>query len=211
MDVKADDDFDNDEEEVEDDTDDEGAVDLCEVYRVMVVAEAVGMAVAVIVVVVCFVIVVVVCFVIVRVIVWVRGIHEGVVLSIVISCGSKGVDDLAVCVGIGGVGDKGRDGMGGAGGEKVFFSADNHFQFAVEDKGDLFVGVAMFDQPAAFFDLPDGEGAFVAVHHFPKKTRADLFGWDIRKIFHERFWGEGTEKRGDGRSALGSGVRRVVY
>jgi hypothetical protein len=86
--------------------------------------------------------------------------------------------------------------MGSAGEKEVFLSADNHFQLAVEDKGDLFLGVTVFEQPAAFFDFPNGKGAFVAVHQFPKKTRPDLFGWDIRKILHERFWSEGTEKWG---------------
>jgi len=52
----------------------------------------------------------------------------------------------------------------------------------------------VFEQPAALFDLPNGKGAFVAVHHFPKKTRPDLFGWDVGEILHERFWGEGKKK-----------------
>ena len=122
------------------------------------------------------------------------GIHKGIVLSVVISCGCKGVDDLAIRVGIGGVGDKGRDRMGSAGGEEVFFSADNHLELTVENVGNLFVGVAVFEQAATFFDFPDSEGAFVAVHHFPKKTRPDLFGWDVGKILHERFCGEGKKK-----------------
>ena len=95
---------------------------------------------------------------------------------------------------VGGVGDKGRDRMGCTGGEQVFFSTDYHFKFAVEDKGDLFVGVTVFKQSATFFDFPDGEGAFVPVNHFPKKTRPDLFGRDVSKILHERFWREGKKK-----------------
>ena len=134
----------------------------------------------------------------------VRGIHEGIVLSVVVSRRCKGVDDLAIRVGVGGVGDKGRDRMRGAGSKEVFLSTDDHFEFAVEDKGDLFVGVAVFGQPATFFDFPDGKGAFVPVHHFPKKTRPDLFGWDICEILHEQFCGEGTEKWGEG--ALWGGV-----
>jgi hypothetical protein len=168
MDVEADGDFDNDEEEVEDDTDDKGAVDLFEVDGVMVVAKAVGVVVVVTVVVVfvfvvVFVGVVVGMVVIVVVVVGMGGSHKGIVLSVVISCWCESVDDLAVCVGIGGVGDKGRDGMGGAGSKEVFLSADDHFQFAVEDKGNLFVGMAVFGQPATCLDLPNGKGAFVAV------------------------------------------------
>jgi hypothetical protein len=147
----------------------------------MVVAKAVGVVVVVtvvmmvvvfmvrvvavtVVVVFVFVIVFVGVDVIVVVVVGMRGSHEGVVLSVVISCGCESVDDFTVCEGIGGVGHKGRDSVGGAGGEEVFFSADDHFQFAVEDKGNLFVRVAVFKQPAAFPDLPNGKGAFVAVH-----------------------------------------------
>ena len=140
------------------------------------------------------VVVIVVMGMIVIVVVGMRGSHEGIVLSVVISCGCKGVDDLAIRVGVGGVGDKGRDRMGGAGSKEVFFSTDDHFKFAVEDKGDLFVRVTVFEQPATFFDFPDGKGAFVPVHHFPKKTRPDLFGWDVGKILHERFCGEGKKK-----------------
>jgi len=170
VDIEADDDFDKDEEEVKDDADDEGAVDLFEVNGVVMVAKAVG------------------------VVVGMCGSHEGIVLSVVISCRCKGVDDLAVRMCIGGVGDIGRDGMSGAGGKEVSLSANDHFQLAVEDKGNLFVGVAVFGKAAAFFDFPDGKGAFVPVHHFPKKTRPDLFGWDVGKILHERFCGEGKEK-----------------
>jgi hypothetical protein len=100
----------------------------------------------------------------------------------------------------------GGDGMGGAGAEEIFFSTDDHFQLAVEDICDLFVGMAVFEKAATFFDLPDGERAFVAVHHFPKKTRPYFFGWDIGKILHEGFWGEGTEKLGDNRAKLWVGA-----
>jgi len=188
VDIEAHDDFNNDEDEVEGDADDKGPVDLFEVNGMMMVAETVGVAMVVVVVVTVIVGVVVAVFVIVGV----CGIHEGV-LSVVISCGCKGVDDLAVGVGIGGVGDIGRDRMGSAGGKEVFFSTDDHFQFAIEDEGNLFVGVAVFEQPATFFDFPDGERAFVAMHHFPKKTRPYFFGWDVGKILHERFWGEGKK------------------
>ena len=132
MDVEANDDFDKDEDEVKDDADDEGAVDLFEVNGVMVVAKAVGVVVAlltvvvalltvvvaltvVVVMIIVFVVVFVGVDVIVVVVVRMRGRHEGIVLSVVISCGCESVDDLAVCVGISGVGDKGRDGVGGAG------------------------------------------------------------------------------------------------
>ena len=123
----------------------------------------------------------------VGVIVRMCGRHKGIVLSVVVSRGRKGIDDPAVGLGIGGVGDIGGDSVGGAGSEEVFFAADDHFKFAVEDKGDLFVGVAVFEQAATFCDFPDGKGTFVPVHHFPKKTRPDLFGWDVGKILHERF------------------------
>lgn len=172
MDVKTDDDFDNYEEEVEGDADDEGAVNLFEVNGMMVVvAKAVGVVVAVTVIVRAMTVVVRAMTVVVVIVfmvgfgfVGMRGSHEGIVLSVVISCGCESVDDLAIRVGIGGVGDVGRDGMGGAGGKEVLLSADDHFQFAVEDKGNLFVGVAVFGQPATFPDLPNGKGAFVAVH-----------------------------------------------
>jgi hypothetical protein len=147
----------------------------------MVVAKAVGVVVAlltvvvalltvvvaltvVVVMIIVFVVVFVGVDVIVVVVVRMRGRHEGIVLSVVISCGCESVDDLAVCVGISGVGDKGRDGVGGAGSKEVFLPADDHFQFAVKDKGNLFVGVAVFGQPATLLDLPNGKGAFVAVH-----------------------------------------------
>ena len=71
--------------------------------------------------------------------------------------------------------------MGGPAVRRIFLSTDYHFEFAVEDKGDLFVGVAVFKQPATFFYFPDGEGAFVPVNHFPKKTRPDLFGRDVQQ------------------------------
>lgn len=86
--------------------------------------------------------------------------------------------------------------MGGPGGEEELLAADDHLELTVENVGNLFVGVAVFGQAAVFFDFPDCKGAFVAMHHFPKKTRPDFFGWDVRKILHEQFWSEGTEKWG---------------
>jgi hypothetical protein len=182
VDIEADGDFDHYEEEVEGDADDEGAVDLFEVNGVMVMAKAMGMVVTVVMIVV-----------FVGMIVGMCGCHKGILLSVIVSCRGEGIDDLAVRVGIGGVGDMGGDSMGGAGGEEEFFSADDHFQLSVKDISDLFVGVAVFGQPATFFDFPDGERAFVAVHHFPKKTRPYFFGWDVGEILHERFSGEGKK------------------
>ena len=189
MDVEAYDDFDDDEEEVEGDADNKGAVDLFEVDGMVMVAGAVGVVVGVMVgwlAVVGFV----------GMVPGVGGRHKDNVLSVVFSNGGENVDDLTVCSGIGGMGDIGRDGVGGAGGEEVLLAADDHFQLPVQDVGNLFVRVAVFGQAAAFPDLPDGEGAFVAVHHFSKKARTDLFGWDVGEIFHERFWGESTKKWG---------------
>ena len=93
--------------------------------------------------------------------------------------------------------DVGWNGMRGARGQEVCLAADDHFQFAAKDKGDLFMRVTMLGQPAAFCDFPDGEGALFAVHHFPKKTRSYLPGRDIGEVFHVRFCVEVTEKRPD--------------
>jgi hypothetical protein len=92
VDVQADDDFNYDKQEVERDTDTECAVDLFEVYGMVVVAEAVGVSVAVVViaVIVVGVIVIVVIVVVVAVVVACRlveivfvgagGWHEDIVV-----------------------------------------------------------------------------------------------------------------------------------
>jgi hypothetical protein len=179
--VEADGDFDNDKDEVEGDADDKGPVDLLKVNGMMMVAKAVGVVVVMVVV-------------FAGMVVGMRGCHKGILLSVVVSCGCKGIDDLAIRMGIGGVGDMGGDCVGGAGGEEIFFSIDDHFKLAVKNICDLFLGVAVFRQPATLFDFPDGKGAFVPVHHFSKKTRPYFFGWDVGKIFHDRIWGEGKKK-----------------
>ena len=69
-------------------------------------------------------------------------------------------------------------------GEEVFFAADGHFELSFQDIGDLFVDMFVFRQGCVLTDLPDGEGAAVAMDHFPAKTRNRLFHWDVPKVLH---------------------------
>jgi hypothetical protein len=44
--------------------------------------------------------------------------------------------------------------------------------------------MAMFRKDAVFLNVPEGEGAGVAMHHFSEKARSDLFGGDIAELLH---------------------------
>ncbi len=61
--------------------------------------------------------------------------------------------------------------MDGTGGEQVLFSADHHFQFAFSDIRDLLVYMGMLRQDAAFFYVPEHQGAAFAMDHFSEKAR----------------------------------------
>jgi hypothetical protein len=82
------------------------------------------------------------------------------------------------------MGDVGGDDVDGAGRHVELFAADRHFQRTLHDVGDLFMDVVMFRGYAAFFDIPEDEGAGIAVDHFPEKAGKCLFYRDIAEILH---------------------------
>ena len=67
---------------------------------------------------------------------------------------------------------------------QVFLAANDHFQLAFGDISDLFVDVVVFGGGMSFFDIPEDEGAAVAVNHFSEKARKCLFYSDIAEILH---------------------------
>jgi len=83
--------------------------------------------------------------------------------------------------------------MDSAGFHEVFLAADNHFEFAFHYKSYLFVNVMMLGGGMAFFDIPDDEGALIAVDHLAEKARNRLFYGDIVEILHEVDFAEGTQ------------------
>lgn len=81
-----------------------------------------------------------------------------------------------------------------AGCEQVFFSTDDHFQFALDDIGDLFMNMMMFRGDASLFYIPEHQGAGGAMNHFAKKARKCLFDRNIVKVLHIFYLSEDTEK-----------------
>lgn len=112
------------------------------------------------------------------------GKNAGASLTVVVPGRCEGVDHFAIRYGESGVEDMRRDHMYTSGGEEYFFAADDHFQFAFDDIGDLFVDMMMFGGDAAFFYIPEYEGAGVAVDHFTEKTGERIFGRDIIQVLH---------------------------
>ena len=149
----------------------------------VVVAESMGMAMVMIVVMI--------------VVVGMRmfvGVCHGTVLSVVVAGGGERVDDPAIGNGHGRVWDQGRDDVDGAGGEQVFYSADHHLHFAFRYIGDLFVDMGVFMQYAAFFYVPEYQGAAFAVDHFSEKARTEFFDRDVPEVLHAESLVEGMTK-----------------
>ena len=105
-------------------------------------------------------------------------------LTVIVPGGGEGIDDLTVGDGEGRMGNQGGDHVDGARGKEVFLAADDHFQLAFDDIGNLFVDVFMFGAHAAFFDLPEDEGAGVAVDHFSCEAGKCIFNGYIVKVLH---------------------------
>ena len=110
--------------------------------------------------------------------------HRVNLLSVVIPGRCEGVDDPAIRQGKCRVGDIGRNDVYRSLSEQAFFSADDHFQLAFGDIGDLFVDVLVFGQSAILFNIPEYERAIVAVDHFPEKTGTHFFFRDVLQVFH---------------------------
>lgn len=86
--------------------------------------------------------------------------------------------------------------MNGAGFHLVFLAADDHIQFSFYNIGDLFVDMVVFGKGTTFFDIPNRQGAAVAVEHFSEKARNWLFYRDIAQVLHVGNFFEGTPKGG---------------
>ena len=78
--------------------------------------------------------------------------------------------------------------MNHAGGEEIFLAADGHFEFSLNDIGDLFVDMAVFRGDAVFFYVPEDKRTGRAVYHFSIKARKCLFNRDIVEVLHAQFF-----------------------